>query len=164
MKYKLKRKFDGYHFSPNMLDIYNPFSILNALSKKILADYWFRTGSPTYLVRLLSHFDENINEMVNRFILRVVSSITRQMWNHRCLWFIRAVISPLKTGIWIPIPISWISEWWSEERFPDAGSFQLSEAIEVNGCLDYSGSRCDVEGRLPSVGESDDFLLCQHSL
>ena len=67
MKYKLKRKFDGYHFSPNMLDIYNPFSILNALSKKILADYWFRTGSPTYLVRLLSHFDENINEMVNRF-------------------------------------------------------------------------------------------------
>ena len=67
MKYKLKRKFDGYHFSPDMLDIYNPFSILNALSKKILADYWFRTGSPTYLVRLLSHFDENINEMVNRF-------------------------------------------------------------------------------------------------
>ena len=32
-----------------------------------LADYWFRTGSPTYLVRLLSHFDENINEMVNSF-------------------------------------------------------------------------------------------------
>ena len=62
MKYKLKRKFDGYHFSPNMLDIYNPFSILNALSKKILADYWFRTGSPTYLIRLLSHFDENRSE------------------------------------------------------------------------------------------------------
>jgi hypothetical protein len=66
MKYKLKRKFDGYHFSPNMLDIYNPFSILNAFSKNRLDDYWFRTGSPTYLVRLLSHFDENINEMVNR--------------------------------------------------------------------------------------------------
>ena len=67
MKYKLKRKFDGYHFSPNMLDIYNPFSILNAFSKNRLDDYWFRTGSPTYLVRLLTHFDENINEMVNRF-------------------------------------------------------------------------------------------------
>ena len=67
MKYKLKRKFDGYHFSHNMLDIYNPFSILNALRKKILADYWFRTGSPSYLVRLLSHSDENINEIVNRF-------------------------------------------------------------------------------------------------
>ena len=67
MKYKLKRKFDGYHFSPNMLDIYNPFSILNAFDKNRLDDYWFRTGSPTYLVRLLTHFDENINEIVNKY-------------------------------------------------------------------------------------------------
>ena len=67
MKYKLKRKFDGYHFSPNMLDIYNPFSILNSLSKKILADYWFSTGTPTYLVRLLSHCKENLNELTGKF-------------------------------------------------------------------------------------------------
>ena len=67
MKHKLKRKFDGYHFSPNMLDIYNPFSILNAFGKNRLDDYWFRTGSPTYLVRLLTHFDENINEIVNKY-------------------------------------------------------------------------------------------------
>ena len=67
MKYKLKRKFDGYHFSPNMLDIYNPFSILNALSKKKLSDFWFRTGTPTYLVRLLSHFRENLNELTGKY-------------------------------------------------------------------------------------------------
>ena len=67
MKYRLKRKYDGYHFSPNMLDIYNPFSILNSLSKKILSDFWFRTGSPTYLVRLLAHFDENLNELTGKF-------------------------------------------------------------------------------------------------
>ena len=70
MKHKLKRKFDGYHFSPNMLDIYNPFSVLNALSKKILSDYWFSTGTPTYLIRLLAHFDENLNEIVNRYYPR----------------------------------------------------------------------------------------------
>ena len=69
MKYMLKRKFDGYHFSPNMLDIYNPFSILNTLSKKILADYWFATGTPTYLVRLLSHCKENLNELTGKFYL-----------------------------------------------------------------------------------------------
>ena len=57
----------GYHFSPSMLDIYNPFSILNSLSKKILSDFWFRTGSPTYLVRLLAHFDENLNELTGKF-------------------------------------------------------------------------------------------------
>lgn len=67
MKHMLKRKFDGYHFSPNMLDIYNPFSILNSLSKRILADYWFSTGTPTYLLRLLSHCRENINEMAGKF-------------------------------------------------------------------------------------------------
>ena len=67
MKYRIKRKFDGYHFSPNMLDIYNPFSVLNALSKKVLGDYWFRSGSPAYLVRLMSHFKENLNELVGRY-------------------------------------------------------------------------------------------------
>ena len=67
MKYKLKRKFDGYHFSPNMLDIYNPFSILNSLSKKMLSDFWFRTGTPTYLVRLLSHCKENLNELTGKY-------------------------------------------------------------------------------------------------
>ena len=67
MKYKLKRKFDGYHFSSNMLDIYNPFSILNSLSKKKLSDFWFPTGTPTYLVRLLSHFKENLNELTGKY-------------------------------------------------------------------------------------------------
>ena len=67
MKYRLKRKYDGYHFSPSMLDIYNPFSILNSLSKKILSDFWFRTGSPTYLVRLLAHSDENLNELTGKY-------------------------------------------------------------------------------------------------
>ena len=67
MKQMLKRKFDGYHFSPNMLDIYNPFSLLNALSKRILSDFWFATGTPSYLIRLLSHCKENINELTGRY-------------------------------------------------------------------------------------------------
>lgn len=70
MKYKLKRKYDGYHFSPNMLDIYNPFSILNALSKKMLSDFWFATGTPSYLVRLLPHSKENMNELTGRYYPR----------------------------------------------------------------------------------------------
>ena len=70
MKEKLKRKFDGYHFSPNMLDIYNPFSILNALSKRMLSDFWFATGTPSYLVRLLSHCKENMNELTGKYYPR----------------------------------------------------------------------------------------------
>lgn len=67
MKYRLKRKYDGYHFSPEMVDIYNPFSILNALSKRLLGDFWFATGTPTYLVRLLSHSKENMNELTGKY-------------------------------------------------------------------------------------------------
>ena len=64
---RLKRKYDGYHFSQAMQDIYNPFSMLNALSKRQLADYWFRTGSPSYLIRLLAHCDENLNELTGKY-------------------------------------------------------------------------------------------------
>ena len=67
MKLKLKRKYDGYHFSPNMLDVYNPFSILNALNKRMLSDFWFATGTPTYLIRLLSHCRENLNELTGKY-------------------------------------------------------------------------------------------------
>ena len=70
MKQMLKRKFDGYHFSPNMLDIYNPFSILNALNKRMLSDFWFATGTPSYLVRLLAHCKENMNELTGKYYPR----------------------------------------------------------------------------------------------
>ena len=64
---KLKQKYDGYHFSENMVDIFNPFSLLNAFSNKKLIGYWFKSGTPTYLVRLLSHFDENLDELVGKY-------------------------------------------------------------------------------------------------
>ena len=63
----LKRKYDGYHFSKRMTDIFNPFSILNALDQMDLGSYWFKSGTPTYLVRLLSHFDQNLNELIGKY-------------------------------------------------------------------------------------------------
>ncbi|MCB9017906.1 MAG: ATP-binding protein [Prevotellaceae bacterium] len=67
MRLVLKRQYDGYHFSEEMADVYNPFSIINAFAKMKIDDYWFRTGTPTYLVRLLRHCNENINELVGRY-------------------------------------------------------------------------------------------------
>ena len=50
----LRINYDGYHFSPEgSPDIYNPFSLLNSLQKKNFGDYWFRTGTPTFLVRMI---------------------------------------------------------------------------------------------------------------
>ena len=67
MKSLLKQKYDGYHFSDNMTDVYNPFSLLNALDSLRLRDYWFSSGTPTYLIRLLAHFKENMNELTGRY-------------------------------------------------------------------------------------------------
>ncbi|WP_287678465.1 ATP-binding protein [Bacteroides sp.] len=67
MKFLLKQKYDGYHFSDNMTDVYNPFSLLNALDSLRLQDYWFSSGTPTYLIRLLAHFKENMNELTGRY-------------------------------------------------------------------------------------------------
>ena len=67
MKQRLKQQYDGYHFSDRMTDVYNPFSLLNALDSRRVNDYWFRSGTPTYLIRLLNHFDENLNELTGKY-------------------------------------------------------------------------------------------------
>ena len=52
----LKRQYDGYHFSKNSPDVFNPFSLINALSDKELANYWFATGTPTILTKLVKKY------------------------------------------------------------------------------------------------------------
>ena len=53
---KLKEKYDGYHFTWPSPDIYNPFSLLNALERRKIANYWFGSGTPTYLIEMLRKF------------------------------------------------------------------------------------------------------------
>lgn len=49
-----------------MIDIYNPFSIVNAFSNQRLDDYWFRSGTPTYLMRLLGSHNVNIQKLLSK--------------------------------------------------------------------------------------------------
>ena len=67
MMAQLKAQYDGYHFSDIMTDIYNPFSLLNAFESQRISDFWFKSGTPTYLIRLLSHTDENMNEITGKY-------------------------------------------------------------------------------------------------
>ena len=64
---RLKRQYDGYHFSDELTDIYNPFSLLNAFAQRKVDDYWFRSGTPSYLLRLLSHTGENLDELTGKY-------------------------------------------------------------------------------------------------
>ncbi len=56
---KLREYYDGYHFTHDSEGLYNPFSLLNAFKRREFGSYWFETGTPTYLVRLLKkhHYD-----------------------------------------------------------------------------------------------------------
>jgi hypothetical protein len=49
----LREQYDGYHFTDKMVDIFNPFSLLNAFDDGELGDYWFRTGTPTFVIDML---------------------------------------------------------------------------------------------------------------
>ena len=50
---KLKYYYDGYHFSKSLVDIYNPFSLLDSLSEGNLSTNWFQSGSSSFLVELI---------------------------------------------------------------------------------------------------------------
>lgn len=63
MAAQIKRKYDGYHFSPACVDIYNPFSVLKVFSKMKLSDYWFASGTPTLLFESLKRFNTQLYDI-----------------------------------------------------------------------------------------------------
>ena len=80
---KLKQRYDGYHFTAKSEGIYNPFSLLNTFAKMEFGDYWFETGTPSYLVELLKHTHYDLYEMANTETdadrLRLEQSHTRHL-------------------------------------------------------------------------------------
>ena len=57
--------YDGYHFSPECEDIYNPFSLLSAFSNLDYDSYWFSSGTPTFLINLLRRSEFDIESLDN---------------------------------------------------------------------------------------------------
>lgn len=63
---RMERQYDGYHFCEDTrVGLFNPFSILNALQKLKLGNYWFQTGTPTYLVDLLKQSDYDLRLLID---------------------------------------------------------------------------------------------------
>ena len=54
---ELKNQYDGYHFAWPSPDIFNPFSLLNSLQDKAIKNYWFESGTPTFLIEKLREFN-----------------------------------------------------------------------------------------------------------
>ena len=69
---RLKEAYDGYHFHPKAAGLYNPFSLLLAISKKEFGNYWFETGTPSFIVSLMEKTSYDITSVHDR---QAVSSL-----------------------------------------------------------------------------------------
>ncbi len=61
--YKLQYRYDGYHFGSDMVDVYNPFSIVNTFSKMKLSDYWFASATPSALIKILDLYNFKLSDI-----------------------------------------------------------------------------------------------------
>ena len=68
---RLKEYYDGYHFSRrNMTDIYNPFSLVNALNAQELRNFWAQSGATSMLPRFVDNMELRLEQLDGCFIDR----------------------------------------------------------------------------------------------
>lgn len=64
----LKERYDGYHFTEDSNGLYNPFSLLNTFARMKFGNYWFETGTPSYLAQLLKQNKYNLTRLSNEVV------------------------------------------------------------------------------------------------
>jgi hypothetical protein len=67
---KMIRQYDGYHFTPHSEGMFNPFSVLKSLHFSDFDNYWFQSGTPTYLVNLLKESDYDLRLLIDGIELK----------------------------------------------------------------------------------------------
>ena len=63
MHHRLKRQYDGYHFSESSPEVYNPFSLLKSFLTDQVGNWWFESGTPTFLIRQMQRFHTDITSL-----------------------------------------------------------------------------------------------------
>lgn len=64
----LKERYDGYHFTEDSNGLYNPFSLLNTFARMKFGNYWFETGTPSYLAQLFKQNKYNLTRLSNEVV------------------------------------------------------------------------------------------------
>ncbi len=103
---RLKRRYDGYRFEESAENVYNPFSLLSALDEKKFKDYWFATGTPTFLAEMLAREKYDLGNLTTR-------SIAEVRFN---------TLDTLKSN---PLPILYQSGYLTLDRRDDRGNYFL---------------------------------------
>jgi hypothetical protein len=68
---EVKKRYDGYRFAPNGTSMYNPFSILNTFLHNYYAYYWFKTGTTTFLAKILRNNNYDVRKFENDVAIEV---------------------------------------------------------------------------------------------
>ena len=63
MHAKLKLQYDGYRFARKSPEIYNPFSLLKCFNEREVSNYWFESGTPSFLIRQMQRFHTDITSL-----------------------------------------------------------------------------------------------------
>ena len=66
---KLTENYDGYHFSENSKDIFNPYSLIKAFATNKLGQYWFDSGTPTFLFNIVDQFKTDLTKLEGTKVL-----------------------------------------------------------------------------------------------
>ncbi|MDR1022328.1 MAG: ATP-binding protein, partial [Prevotellaceae bacterium] len=96
---ELKKHYDGYHFAKKSEDIYNPYSVLNTFYHRDISDYWFETGTPTFLVKMLKKVNYNIPNLEDGVVIAAKS------------------IADYKIGEYNPIPLLYQSGYLTIKQY-----------------------------------------------
>ena len=67
MEKELKENYDGYHFSMDSPDIFNPFSLMRCFAAGYIDNYWFASGTSTFLINQMQKFKTDVTELDNVF-------------------------------------------------------------------------------------------------
>ena len=71
----LRGHYDGYRFAECEVQVYNPFSVLRAFRENKLNNYWFETGTPTFLIHLLRERNYSLPDMENMEVTKSIFSV-----------------------------------------------------------------------------------------
>ena len=63
MREMLRNTYDGYHFSEESPDIYNPFSLMKSFNQRQVKNYWFESGTPSYLLQQMRRYRTDITKL-----------------------------------------------------------------------------------------------------
>ena len=77
----IRRQYDGYHFTWPSPDIFNPFSLLNAFARNRIDNFWFASGTPTYLIEMLRKFNVVPSKIGGRSLAQAFDAPTENMKN-----------------------------------------------------------------------------------